>query len=93
MISEKASNQYKNMTATGIVFTGAGRLAGIIVSTSSSLTIKAWDNTAGSGTIIFNTTASLVAATSYNCFNIGFTTGLFLTVTGTGDFCVVWHPE
>ncbi len=89
MIDPKRSNKFKNMSATGNVMTGAGRLAGILVSSSTSLTLKAQDGAA----TIFNTTGAITAPSFINCFNVGFTTSLVITIGGSGDFCVVYADE
>jgi len=63
-----------------------GDLCGIFVASSSSGTIKLWNNTAGSGAVLVNT-FSAVAATWYPLpFN--FSAGLYITVGGTIDYSV-----
>lgn len=63
-----------------------GMLAGIFVASSSSGTIKLWDNTAGSGTVLVNT-FSAIAGTWYP-LPFRFLTGLFITVGGTIDYTI-----
>lgn len=83
------SGNATNTTATGAIATGPGQLLGIFVSSSSSGTVKFWDNaTAGSGTVIVNT-FSAAAATFYR-IPASFKNGLFLTVGGTIDCSVIW---
>lgn len=44
------------ITASALVFTGPGQLLGFVVnSCAAGATLKIWDNTAGSGTVAFNT--------------------------------------
>ena len=73
-----------NLSASGQALPRAGTLLGIFVASASSTpTIKVWDNTAGSGTIIVNTFTP-VAGTFYpipaRC-----RTGCFITISGTVD--------
>lgn len=63
-----------------------GALVGIFVASSTSCTIKLWDNTAASGTVLVDT-FSAAAATWYPLpFTFG--TGLYLTVGGTCSYTV-----
>lgn len=87
------SKTYTKMSASGLVFSGAGQLAGIIIGSSSSLTLKLWDNNAASGAVLLDTTGAFTAPTFLDCLNVGFTNGLFVTIGGSGTFTVVWHPE
>lgn len=47
-------SQFKNMTATATVKTGQGILVGMYVNSTTSGTIRFYDNTAASGTVINN---------------------------------------
>jgi hypothetical protein len=70
-----------NLTASALVKTGAGTLVGMYVNSTSAGTIKFWDNTAGSGTVINNT---ITPAIGYHPLGGGgFTTGLYATIGGT----------
>lgn len=72
-----------NFTSSGQVKTGKGFLVGIFVASSSSGTIKLWDNTSAATTTIVNTfTAN--AGTWYP-LPFPFSVGLFITITGTVD--------
>lgn len=64
----------------------AGSLIGIFVASSSSGTIKLWNNTAASGTVLVNT-FSAAAATWYP-LPFPFSTGLYITVGGTIDYSI-----
>ena len=79
------SQNFKNITATTTLYTGAGGLLGIFVaSASSSPTIKVQD---GSNTLV--NTFTPVAATFYpmpGCFS----TSLVVTIGGTVDCTVFW---
>lgn len=74
---------YKNLTASALVKTGTGRLVGMYVNSTSSGTIKFWDNTSGATTVINNTITPAVGY--HNLGDIAFTIGLYATIGGTLD--------
>lgn len=76
-------------TSSSLIKTGDGVLLGILVSSSTSGTLKAWDNTEASGTVLFDTTAAITAPT-YIPVNVSFATGLFLTIGGTISCAAVY---
>lgn len=76
-----------NGSTSQAVKTGTGELTGIHVNSSSSGTIKLWDSTAASGTVLINTYSPIVG---WNPMPIPFTTGLYITVGGTIDYTVVY---
>lgn len=71
----------KNITATGQVYTGRCQLLGFMCSSSTSGTVKLWDNTSAAGTVIVDTVA-VAAGTYYKvpsiCIN-----GIYATIGGT----------
>jgi len=74
-----------------VVRYGAGALLGIFVASASATpTIKLWDNTAASGTVLVNTFTP-VAATWY-FIPVQFKTGLYITIGGTVDCTLVLAP-
>lgn len=73
----------KNLSSSSLIKDGSGRVTGIFVASSSSGTLKLWDNTAGSGTVLVNT-FSVVPATWYP-LDFAFGKGLYVTVGGTLD--------
>ena len=74
----------KNLTSSGQVKGSAGVVYGFFVSASTSCTVKLWDNTAGSGTVLLPTTAALTAPGWYPAkFRAG--TGIYATLGGTCD--------
>ncbi len=81
------ANLYLNVTSSQVIKGGPGFLAGIFVNSSTSGTLKFYDNaTAASGAVICNTfTPSL----GWNPCPIHFLQGLYATVGGTLDctFC------
>lgn len=81
-----------NMTASTLVLNGAGKLVGIWVSAASATpTIKVWDNTAASGTVLLNTFTP-VAGTMYNFPHARVGTGIYVTISGTVDCTVFYDP-
>jgi len=80
------------LTASGLVLTGAGKLTALIVTTASSTpTIKVWDNTAASGTVLIDTFTP-VAFTSYPFPNIRVGTGIYITISGTVTVTPCYDP-
>lgn len=79
MINEVGA--YKNLSASGLVYTGSGKLKGLFCASTTSGTVKIWDNTAGSGTVIVNT-FNLTAGTWYE-LPFTFHTGCYVTIAGT----------
>ena len=72
-----------NLSASGVVSNAQGAILGVFCASSSSGTLKLWNNTAGSGAIIVNT-FSLVAATYYP-IPASFAIGCYATIGGTAD--------
>lgn len=77
---------YTNLSASALLNTGLTKLGGVFCASSSTGTLKVWDNTAASGTVLVNT-FSLVAGTWYPLPFIA-KTGVFLTIGGTADITV-----
>lgn len=76
----------KNLTASGQIKASAGILRGAFVASHTSGTIKIWNNTAGSGTVLVNTIT--LSAGTYGFLDFGnlyADTGLFATLGGTID--------
>lgn len=76
-------------TASALIYTGPGRLIGILVSSSSSLTLKAWDALTATGTVLFDTTSAITAPIFIPCGSMNFSTGLYITAGGTGVWTAV----
>jgi len=51
---ETLSGIPKNMTASGQVKSTSGIIKGVVINSHTSGTLKFWNNTAGSGAILFN---------------------------------------
>lgn len=82
------AGQYKNASAAGLLVSGPGKLLGVFVNSTSSGTLKLWDNTAGSGNVIINTALLPVG---FHRIPARFNVGVFGTVGGTLDFTVIYE--
>lgn len=80
------SLNYKSMSASALVKTGAGTVFKVTVASSTSGTIKLWDNTSAAGTVMLDT-MSVFPGEQYE-FSWGFTTGLYITLGGTVNITV-----
>lgn len=81
------------MTASGLVKTAKGTtniIVGMFVNSTSAGTIKFWDNTAGSGTVI-NNTITPAAGQFYQLGFAAFNTGLYATIGGTLDVTIYYQ--
>lgn len=81
---------YVNMTASTLVRTGAGILVGMYVNSTSSGTIKLWDNTSAATTVINNTITPAIGYHSLG--STAFATGLYATIGGTLDVTLYYIP-
>lgn len=75
-----------NLSGSGLVLTGPGYLHGIFVASTTSGTIKVWDNTAGSGTVLVNTFTP--TAPGWYELPFAFSTGCYVTLANTIDITV-----
>lgn len=82
-------NQPLNLTASALVKTGDGVLAGMYVNSTSSGTIKFWNNTSATGTVINNTITPAVGY--HDLGNANFETGLYATIGGTLDVTLYYQ--
>jgi hypothetical protein len=74
---------YVNISADTAVATGAGRCFGFYVNSTSSGTIKLYDNTAASGTVVLNTVTPAVGF--HRIPGARFSTGLYADIANTID--------
>lgn len=79
---------YTNLSASALINSGPTRLVSIFCASSSSGTLKIWDNTSAATTILINT-FSLTGATNYQ-INALAKTGVFFTIGGTADITAFW---
>jgi hypothetical protein len=84
-------NKFKNISASGLVKTGHGRIIGIVVNSHSSGTVKLWDSLTAANTVLFNTMTLAVGERYINLFDVAFDTGLYVTIGGTADITVIYQ--
>lgn len=82
------AHEYSNLSASGVVSSLPGNLIGVFCASSSSGTLKLWDNTSAGAPILVNT-FSLVGGSWYP-IPIRFKTGLYATIGGTADITVAY---
>lgn len=83
---------YSNITASGLIVTGRGRLLGIFVASASvTPTIKVWDALSAAGTVIVNTFTPFGG--QYYPIPAKFKTGCYVTISGTVDCTVFTEPD
>lgn len=83
--------KYTNLTASALVKTGFGQVAGFVVNSHTSGTLKLWDNTSAATTVIMNTFTFPAGSGMYKLpEEISFNTGLYATIGGTADITLIW---
>jgi hypothetical protein len=81
---------YKNLSASGLVKTGYGTVAGIIIASHTGGTVKLWDNTSAATTILVNTMTFAAGERFVPLYDAAFNVGLYVTIGGTADITVVY---
>jgi hypothetical protein len=86
------NSKYLNGTTSQAIKSAAGTLYGVLVNSNTAGTFKLWDNTAGSGTVLVNTFSPTTATSQTYIFpnGVSFNTGLFITVSGTIDYTILY---
>lgn len=74
-----------NLTASGQLKASAGTIKGFYVSSHTSGTVKLWNNTAGSGTVLVNTITLAAGPQWVELGGLYGSTGLYATIGGTAD--------
>lgn len=82
---------YTNLSASGLVRTGALQVKGVYVASTSSGTLKFWDNTSAATTVAVNTFTPAVGW--HEMGDMGLTTGLYVTIANTIDCTIVWKDN
>jgi hypothetical protein len=90
-LTSESNFTYKNITAaaTTVVKSGAGELRSVTVNTTAAGTIKIYDNTAGSGTLIGTLKASVGEQTFQ--YDVAFGTGLTIVTAAASDITVSYR--
>lgn len=82
------TGSFSNISTSTLVKSGAGKLLGIFcASASSTPTIKVWDSTAASGTVVVNTFTPIPG--NYHAIPADVANGIYVTISGTVD-CTVF---
>lgn len=84
--------KYSNITASTAIKSAAGTVYGVLINSHTSGTLKFWDNTAGSGTVIMNTYTFTAGSgvITFPAGGISFNTGLYATIGGTVDLTILY---
>lgn len=93
MQNVRQSAKYTNLSASAAVKSGTGVVYGFVVNSHTSGTLKLWDNTAGSGTVILNTITFAAGSGIVVSLPVGirFVVGLYATIGGTADITIIWE--
>lgn len=83
VIAEAQNTTPVRLTASGQVSAAATKIVTIVIADGSTGSIKLWNNTAGSGTVLINTITLPVGI--YSLHGLGSGNGLYCTITGTVD--------
>lgn len=91
-MGEVSGALYSNKTSSALIQTGNGKVYGFIVNSHTSGTLKLWDNTTATGTVIVNTFTFPSGSGVYNFAEpIAFVTGLYATIGGTADITILYR--
>lgn len=80
--------KYTELTASAKISDTPVKLGGIFCASSSSGTVKIWDNNAASGAVVVNTFN--VSANTWYPLPFILQNGCFITIGGTTDLTVAW---
>ena len=83
---------YKNLSASALVYTGAGTVSGVIVNSHTNGTLILRDALTATTPLIINTFTFPTGSGSYSLFGAKFLTGLYSTVGGIADITLVFNP-
>lgn len=76
-------NKHFNLNGSGQILAGVGILSGMYVNSTSSGTVKIYDNLAATGTIIFNTITPAVGY--HNLGDVQCLNGCYASISNTLD--------
>jgi len=84
-------NKYKNITASGLVKTGAGKVVGVVINSHSSGTLRFWDAVTAATPTIFNTITLSAGERFIPLYEVSFSIGLYVTIGGTANVTIVYQ--
>lgn len=82
---------YLNTAASALIKTGAGQIYGVIINSHTTGTLKLWDNTAASGTVICETISFAAGERWIPLMGATFGTGLYATIGGTANITILFR--
>jgi hypothetical protein len=82
---------YANTAASVLIKTGAGQAYGVVINSHTSGTLKLWDNTAGSGTVLCETISFAAGERFIPLLGATFGTGLYATIGGTANITILFR--
>ena len=82
------ANSYANLSASALVSGTPGNLLGVFCASSSSGTLKLWDQTSAAAPVLVNT-FDLVGGRWY-ALPFRFSTALYATIAGTADITIAY---
>ena len=85
----KKESQFSNITATATIKTGQGILVGMYVNSTSTGTIRFYDNTSAAGTVIHTVITPSVGY--HDLGGANFSTGLHAVITSTLDVTLYYY--
>lgn len=93
MTNVKQVGRYTNFSASSLIKTGQGVVYGFVVNSHTNGTLKLWDNTAGSTTVLLNTITFAAGSGIVVALPVGiqFGVGLYATIGGTADITIIWE--
>jgi hypothetical protein len=80
---------FTNRTASAAILTGRGKLVGMYVNSTNAGTIRFYDNTAASGTVITNVITPVIGY--HNLGNTAVTNGIYATIANTLDVTIFYE--
>ncbi len=80
-----------NISASQLLVTGGGELVKLIINSHTAGTIKFWDNTTASGTVIIETITFNAGEREIDFGGMVFGTGLFATIGGTANVTIGYN--
>lgn len=82
---------FKNVTASGIIYSGSGALVGIVVNSNTNGTIKVYNGLDATGVVMFNTITIAAGERFINLGGAQFGQGCYFTITGTCDITALYN--
>lgn len=84
--------KYKNLTASALVKTGFGKVAGFIVNSHTSGTLKLWDAVTATTPVIMDTFTFPSGSGMYKLPEpVSFDIGLYATIGGTANITLIYE--